>query len=172
MSALNGFRVAADLVHLYGSIFLITGMVTSSSCISFSLRLIDDITSLVDCAHRTYNRLIRRIVKHARSIELYCIVFVTRYLDLDVTLGQWGKSVLGTYNILGLRILSCFDLLHLLSLYFLRHLFVRRFCASYLYLCAEDDLHHCRENMFHSAEYDRHIACALQIREKLQRSRR
>ena len=43
-----------------------------------------------------------------RSIELYCIVFVSRYLDLEVTLGQWGKTVLGTYNILGLCALSCF----------------------------------------------------------------
>lgn len=96
MSALNGFRVAADLVHLYGAIFLITGMVTSSSCISFSLR----------------------------SIELYCLVFVSRYLDLDVTLGQWGKTVLGTYNILGK---ACFLVLSVIAICLVRFKFVKNY---------------------------------------------
>ena len=55
MGALNAFRVLADCSHLFGVVFLIVGVLRSKSSVSFSLR----------------------------SMELYFLVFLTRYVLTD-----------------------------------------------------------------------------------------
>jgi len=70
MGALNLFRILADASHLFGAVFLIVGIINSKSSVSFSLR----------------------------SMELYFLVFLTRYespsrLHADA-ISVWNVSVL------------------------------------------------------------------------------
>ena len=82
-SALNGFRVTADVLHVLSASTLLVGLLRHRSAFSVSVR----------------------------TQELYMLVFITRYLDLGASLqylylaGDWTYSLL-VYNTIGKVLLT------------------------------------------------------------------